>query len=288
MPFLERFPWFVVHGVGYLLILIVVLAFFASRTSRAVVPTIASNVMKEAFRHRVPYLLPAAIILLFLAGAYLTTQISPGDEDKMVKDTAMASLFVMAVLLAIFLSVQLIPTEVERRTVYTVLSKPVKRYHFVAGKFLGVVGVVSMTVLVTGAVLLALVRLRIGMWAPEMIFGMFSAVMISSVLSALVITTSTVASMMLTVFVAFVLYFLGSIQSSLENIARHTDVKIQQIAVHFVSMLLPNFENWDTRVRVLEEILPSRALLSGILLHGLIYTLAVLALGMLFFNEREV
>jgi len=284
----ERIDIRLVHGVGFLLIIAVIVGFFLPRAARVTVPTIASNVMKEAFRRRIIYLLPAGIILLFLAGSFLSTQVSPGDEDKMVKDSAMASLFVMTILLGIFLSVQLIPTEVERRTVYIILSKPVKRYHFVAGKFLGVLGVIGLMTLVTGAVLIGLVYLRTQVWAPEMIFAMFSAVVISAVLSALVITTSTVSSMMLTVFVAFVLYFLGSIQSSLENIARHTEVPVQQLAIQLVSVILPNFENWDTRLRVLDEIMPPLPLLSGILLHASVYTIVVLAFGMLFFNEREV
>lgn len=103
---------------------------------------IAQNTFREAVRDRVLYaffVFAAAVIL----GSRLLAYVSVGDKGKVVADVGLAAVSVLGVLIAIFIGTGLIHKEIDKRTAYTILSKPVARWEFVLGKYLGLAAVVT-------------------------------------------------------------------------------------------------------------------------------------------------
>jgi magnesium-transporting ATPase (P-type) len=98
--------------------------------------TIALNTFQEAVRRRwMTALLAFAVVLLVLSTFFRWMQ--AGEEQKFLRDFGIGFIIIMTLLMAIFLGVSLVPPEIERRTIFTILSKPVDRGEFLIGKFLG-------------------------------------------------------------------------------------------------------------------------------------------------------
>src|ERR1700690_1962630 len=100
---------------------------------------IAFNTFREAVRDRVLYNL-IAFALLLSAAAVLVGEISIDIERLVVVNLGLTAVSLFGVVIAIFMGIGLVSKEIEKRTLYTVLSRPVRRWEFIVGKFLGLAG----------------------------------------------------------------------------------------------------------------------------------------------------
>lgn len=118
---------------------------------------IAANTLTEAVRQKV-FNFFLIIGLMFIASASFFAQFTFGEQLKFIKDTCLGVISVIGTLIAIVGTAQLLPNEVENRTIYTILAKPVRRIEFLLGKFLGSLSLLGISVaamcLLFGAVLL--------------------------------------------------------------------------------------------------------------------------------------
>ena len=100
------------------------------------VSVIAFNTLTEAMRQKV-FLTFLIIGLGFIASAIFFAQYTFGEQMKFIKDTCLGVISVITTLIAIVGTAQLLPSEIENRTIYTILAKPVRRFEFLLGKFFG-------------------------------------------------------------------------------------------------------------------------------------------------------
>src|SRR5258706_1350491 len=99
---------------------------------------VAVNVFKESVRDKVLYNLVAFAVLL-ISMSYLIGELTAGQDLKIIKDLGLASISVFGLLIAVFIGIGLVWKEVEKRSIYTLLSKPMRRGEFVLGKYCGLV-----------------------------------------------------------------------------------------------------------------------------------------------------
>ena len=124
------------------------------------IAAIARNAFREAVRDRVLYNL-VLFVLLLIAGAIFLGELSAGEEAKITVDLGLSAMLLFGVFIAIFVGVGLVYKEIERRTLYAILSKPIGRGQFLLGKYLGLCLTLLVNVLVMGlGVSLALVYVR--------------------------------------------------------------------------------------------------------------------------------
>jgi ABC-type transport system involved in multi-copper enzyme maturation permease subunit len=97
---------------------------------------ITLNTFREAVRDRVLYNLVLFVFLL-VASAPIISQISIGMEKLMLVNLGLSSISLFGVIIAIFVGIGLVSKEIEKKTLYTILSRPVRRWEFIAGKYLG-------------------------------------------------------------------------------------------------------------------------------------------------------
>jgi ABC-type transport system involved in multi-copper enzyme maturation permease subunit len=97
---------------------------------------VAVNVFKESVRDKVLYNLVVFAVLL-IGISYLLGQLTAGQDVKIIKDLGLAAISVFGLLIAVFIGIGLVWKEVERKSIYSVLSKPITRAQFVLGKFAG-------------------------------------------------------------------------------------------------------------------------------------------------------
>src|SRR2546426_10162919 len=133
--------------------------------ARQRVAAIARNTFREAVRDRVLYNL-VIFALLLIAGAIFLGELSAGQEAKIIIDLGLSSILLFGVFIAIFVGVGLVYKEIERRTLYAILAKPLGRGEFLLGKYLGLCLTLLVNVAIMGVGLsLALVYVKRG-WNP--------------------------------------------------------------------------------------------------------------------------
>src|SRR5262252_766820 len=126
---------------------------------------IARNAFREAVRDRVLYNL-VLFVLLLIVGAIFLGELSAGQEAKIIVDLGLSAMLLFGVFIAIFVGVGLVYKEIERRTLYAILTKPIGRGQFLLGKYLGLCLTLLVNVVVMGiGVSLALLYVNRG-WDP--------------------------------------------------------------------------------------------------------------------------
>ena len=115
---------------------------------------IALNVFRESIRDRVLYNL-VLFAMLLIGASYLIGQLTAGQDVKIIKDLGLAATSIFGLFIAVFIGIQLVSKEVERRSIYNLLSKPVYRYQVIVGKYLGLVLTLVVNVTVMAAALYA-------------------------------------------------------------------------------------------------------------------------------------
>jgi Cu-processing system permease protein len=97
---------------------------------------IALSVFRESVRDKVLYSLVLFAVLL-IAVSYLIGQLTAGQDVKIIKDLGLAAISVIGLLMAVFIGIGLVWKEVERRSIYSLLAKPISRSEFILGKYTG-------------------------------------------------------------------------------------------------------------------------------------------------------
>jgi ABC-type transport system involved in multi-copper enzyme maturation permease subunit len=286
----------IITAVGLIVVVAVIVAarrsiFPASLHAFPTVYRVARMTVAEARRRKVMQVGFILAIGMLLSWRFLS-YLSPGEKYKVVIDTGLATISFAGMLLTIFVGAFLIPTEVERRTAYAVLAKPVKRFEFVLGKYLGLLALVAALV-VALSVVFALVlvldpEIRTGgLNVKDLGWAIVLSYFALAIFGSLVLLVSTMTSTTMTVIVGFGLWIVGSLQSTMQNLANHAEGG-QRVLINVIYTIMPKLESFDARWLVSNHVpippVPALLTIGG----GLIYLAVVLILAVLIFNERQV
>ena len=127
--------------------------------SLARVAAIASNTLLGLARERVFWFL-LVFALLLIASSVVLVRFSFQDQFQMLKDVSLGAMSVFSSLLAVLATASLLPRDLEERTLYTLLAKPVGRGEYLVGKFLGVALLLTLALALMGALFFALLFVR--------------------------------------------------------------------------------------------------------------------------------
>lgn len=251
--------------------------------------TIGGNAFREAVRDRVLYNL-VLFVLLLTAGAIFLGELSGGQEAKIIVDLGLSSILLFGVFIAIFVGVGLVHKEIERRTIYAILSKPIGRGEFLLGKYLGLCLTLLVNVFVMGAgVSLALLYVRRG-WDPLLV-SIWPAIaliyMELAILTAVALLFSSFSSPALSALLTFFVFIAGHFSADLKTFAASLGGSAARWFFTALYYLLPNFSNYSLITPAAHGYYPSPSALLVALLYAVCYTGVVLAGGALIFNRRN-
>jgi ABC-type transport system involved in multi-copper enzyme maturation permease subunit len=249
--------------------------------------TIAMNTLREAVRNKLLYTLLFFAILLIGAGAVLSA-LSYVESERILQDIGFASIRLFSVAIAIFVGVSLIHREVERRTVYTILSKPLSRAEFLLGKYVGLV----VTIWLQTAIMTAcFVAVSLGTGAP-LTAGYAVAFALVGVELALIVAVATFFSSfttpMLASFVSVGIWVLGHSTRDLRDIGATSDSESVRQATVLFHRILPDLESFNFSIEAAHG-LPFGA--SDVWLpvaYGLGYIGIVLVSAVVVFDRRDL
>src|SRR5512146_2866787 len=122
--------------------------------------TVAGNTFREAVRDRVLYNL-ILFALLLVASSFIFGQISIGIERLIIVNLSLSAILVFGLVIAIFIGIGLISKEMDKKTLYTILARPLSRWEFIVGKFFGLAGTLVVNVFFMSAGLFAALFIQV-------------------------------------------------------------------------------------------------------------------------------
>jgi ABC-type transport system involved in multi-copper enzyme maturation permease subunit len=259
---------------------------------------IAKITVAEARRRRVVQAV-VVLVLLILLSMTVFSYLNPREQARMIISGGLSAITVFGILLAIFVAAFLIPQELETRTVYAVLSKPVRRFEFVLGKYLGALIILAAIMTIMTVVLVA-VLLVMDHFVPDLTYStfepnlanvVFAAVMsyfAVAVLSAYIVLISTVSSTAMTVIASFIIWAIGSLQSQIHDLAAGAETVSTKWFFTIFYCLVPPLENFDFRHEVSNFMQVSYKAGIDAAGVGILYIIVVLLVASVFFNDRQV
>lgn len=248
---------------------------------------VARNTFREAVRDKVLY-----VLLFFAAVAILGSKalgwISIGQDIKIVKDISLASTSVFGMLIAVFIGTSLVYKEVDKRTIYTILAQPMRRYEFILGKYLGLTGLLALVVLTMLAVS-ALYVLLLGGRLETVYFLAFLLIYWKLLLiTALALLMSSLSSPILGAVIVFAAYVFGHATGVFHDLPPQFDGSWAKTLLEAAYYIIPNLANFDIRAEAANDVPVSLAYVAYVLGYGTAYAALLLTLAAMAFENKDL
>jgi ABC-type transport system involved in multi-copper enzyme maturation permease subunit len=250
---------------------------------------IASNTFREAVRDRVLYNL-IAFTLLLSGAAIFVGQISIGIERLVVVNLGLTAVSLFGVVIAIFIGIGLVSKEIEKRTLYTVLSRPVRRWEFIVGKFFGLAGTLVVNTFFMGiGVFGALLYVAHKFSKPDavILLALYFIILEFLIICSLALLFSSFSTPLLSAVFAFSLFVIGSFADDLRGFAGMTHGFTRWVATG-AAYLVPNFSTLNVITAVAHQQSLSGLLIAQNTAYALFYTAMVLSGAVLIFERRNL
>jgi len=265
----------------------------------SVIFPVAVNVFRESVRDKVLYNLVFFAVLL-IAASYLLSQLTAGQDVKIIKDLGLAASSLFGLFIAVFIGIGLVWKEVERRSIYSLLSKPLRRRDFILGKYLGLV----FTLLVNLAIMATALYLVLAYYAwtsPESLsraweapamdpalLEAFALIFVELMLvTAIALFFSTFSSPLLSAALTFGLFGIGHFNADLKHFESVVASPVAAWVARVLYYLLPNLAPFDVKSQVVH----GQPVAAGYLLltsaYGLVYIGALLVAAAAIFSRRD-
>lgn len=250
---------------------------------------IARNTFREAVRDRVLYNL-IAFTLLLSGAAIFVGQISIDIERLVVVNLGLTAVSLFGVVIAIFIGIGLVSKEIEKRTLYTVLSRPVRRWEFIVGKFFGLAGtLVVNTFFMAIGVFAALLYVahKFSFSDAQILIALYFIILEFLIICSLALLFSSFSSPLLSAVFAFSLFVIGSFADDLRGFAALTHGFTRWFATA-AAYLVPNFSTLNVISAVAHRQPLGAQLIAQNTAYALFYTAMALSGAVLIFERRNL
>jgi ABC-type transport system involved in multi-copper enzyme maturation permease subunit len=247
---------------------------------------IAGITFKEAKRDRILYLLFFFAAVAIIASRVLAI-LTVGDRAKIIKDVGLSSISIFGVLMAVLIGTSLVYKEIDKKTIFTLLSQPLHRAQFILGKFLGLVLTLFVMTAFMTVIFLVIVYLNTARVEWRMLVAVAYIFLELVLITAVAILFSSFSTPILSSIFALAFYLIGHLSWGLELLIRKMKAGTGRTAVRILYMILPDLENFNFKTEVVHNLpIPSGIYLTS-LLYGLCYTAFILGLAVLIFRRRD-
>jgi ABC-type transport system involved in multi-copper enzyme maturation permease subunit len=253
------------------------------------IQTIALHTFKESVREKVLYNL-IIFALLLIGSAVLFTRISLGIERLMLVNLGLSSIEIFGLLMAIFIGIGLVSKEIDRRTIHSILSKPVRRFEFIIGKYLGLLLTLLInTAIMTGGFYLALLYVQRRLGGDDLVpLGAVYFILLQlAIVVGLALLFSCISSPILSAFFTFCFYVIGNFLGDIRWLGQESGSAILEKLTALLYYVLPNFSDYQVVTQSAHgQVVPSYLLNSGTL-YALLYVTILISASILIFEKRE-
>ena len=259
----------------------------------------ANAVFRESVRDRVLYSIVVFAVLM-MAASYLISQLTAGQDMKIIKDLGLAALSMFGLVMAIFIGVGLVTKEVEKRSVYGLLTKPLSRAQFLLGKYAGLVMTLAVNLSVMTVALYAVLfysdytasaGVRASWEAPGVDPRLLVAVVLIfaelMLVTAVALFFSTFSSPLWATLLALGLWMAGHFNSDLRNFGAVVDSAPAIWLARAVYYVIPNLAPFDVKAEVVHGIHVSARHVAYTLAYAALYVSVLLTASITIFGRRD-
>jgi ABC-type transport system involved in multi-copper enzyme maturation permease subunit len=249
--------------------------------------SIAKNTFREAVRDRVLYNL-VLFVLLIIACAILLGDLTDGQEARTIVNFGLQAMLLFGTFIAIFVGVGLVSKEIERRTVYSIFSKPVGRGEFIVGKYLGLCLTMAVNVLVMG-VGVSLALSYVG--GKDLAWTIWGTVLLIyfelTILVAVAILFSSFSSTALSALLTFFIFIIGHFSASLHDMAVRLQSQVAKYVFDALYYVLPNLSHFSFVTNASYGETPPAAMIGGAILYAVVFDIVLIAGTIMIFSRRN-
>lgn len=222
------------------------------------------------------------VLMLFLSELVLR-------ELPMVNAFALLGVYFFNAIIAIFLGTTLFYRDVERKTIYFILAKPVSRAQFLLGKFFGICAVIFLTSVALAVAYLAVVAAAGGGFAAMGLLAILMQFLEMSLFIAFAIFVSTFSSSLLSIIYTSAIFFLGYVVSSLVDDARKAGVTgIRYLLVNALYYIFPNLAKFNIRDFGVHAVAQPWLMFGLACAYALAYIVLLLFSAIWIFDKKEI
>ncbi len=247
---------------------------------------IALNTLREAIRDRVLYTLLFFALLLIGSSSLLST-LSIGEEIKIVKNLGLQSISLFGLLIAIFVGIGLLHKEIDRRTVYPILSKPISRVGFLLGKYLGVLGIIGVEVSIMAFLYMGILFVYEKAIYSQILYAIFLIFLELSVVTSIALFFSSFSTPILSGFFTLTLYAVGHLSGELKMLGERSESTSIKYFTNALYYLLPNLENFNIKAEAIYQIPVSGKYILFSTYYALLYIMLLMGMACLIFQKRD-
>ena len=260
---------------------------------------VAVSVFRESVRDRVPYNLVLFAVLL-ISSSYLLGQLTAGQDIKIIKDLGLSATSVFGLFIAIFIGIGLVSKEVERRSIYALLTKPVSRPQFIAGKYSGLVLTLAVNVAVMTVAMYCVLGYMTWMETPEFKASwdapgvdpaLLKAILLIFVqlmlVTAVALFFSTFSTPLLSAALTLGLYIVGQFNADLRNFDQVVESRTAVWLARAVYHVVPDLSAFDVKMQVVHGLPVSNSYVALTTLYGMFYIGALLVAATFIFARRD-
>ncbi len=247
---------------------------------------IAFNTFREAIRDRILYSLLVFALAMIGASVVLST-LSVGGQARIIKDLGLAAIGLVGSLIAVLIGVGLVHKEIERRTLYTIITKPIRRADFIVGKFLGLALTLAVNAVIMGAGLFLLASAMEARFAWDLLLPVALTFLKLLVVTAIAILFSTFSTPTLSAIFTLALVVMGSLAEDLKLFAATFGGPILQGMMPALYLVLPNLARLDVGTAVVHGRSVPAAIAGLAAAYGVVYVVGLLAGAVWIFQYRD-
>jgi len=251
---------------------------------------VALNTFREAVRDRVLYNLVFFALLMMLA-AVVVGQISIGIEESVIVSLGLSAISVIGLLISVFIGVALVSKEMEKRTLYALLAKPVPRWEFLLGKFGGLVLTLAVnTAAMAAGLFLVMLYLKHSLQREDavVLVAVYFIWLKLALIVALALMFSCFTTPLLAILFTAGLYIVGLYVQELRNLPVDVMSPAMAAFTKWLSYLLPNFENFNVMAMAAHgRAVPGTLILQNTL-YAVIYCAIVLTGAAVVFSRKNL
>jgi ABC-type transport system involved in multi-copper enzyme maturation permease subunit len=248
--------------------------------------SIALNTIREAIRSRILYLL-LIFALLMIASSRIVSLLTVGDELKIIKDIGLMSISFFGVLMAVFIGIGLVSKEIEKRTIYNIISKPIQRYQFLLGKYFGLLLTLLINIGVMTILFLVVIYFKSGLWELNLLKAIVLFFFELLIIIAVAILFSTFTTPILSSVFTLAIYFMGQLTPNLLLLREKVGGIIGRTILLLLYYLLPNLQNLNIKNEIVHNIAINNQFIFFAIAYSLTYSTVIMLLAILLFQKKD-
>ena len=247
--------------------------------------SIAFNTFRENLRDKLLYNL-LIFALLMIGSSLLLMRLTLGEFHRLLLDVSLGAVNLFSVLIAVFVGIGLVNKEIDKKTIYTIVSKPVARFEFLLGKYCGLILTLAINIVIM-AVSMLTVLLAQDVPIDGVLFKAIGMILLECmVITAVALLFSTFSSATLSAIFTLAIFVIGHLTADLKVVSQKLE-GFSQTLLEGMYYFLPNLERFNLKGHVTHRLDVPAGDLALITAYGLAYTTFLLLLASVIFQRRD-